>query len=365
MKKKYKILLTGGGTMGSVSPLLAIAEEIKKQNEIEFLWIGTKNGPEKKVIENYKIPFKAICSGKLRRYFDWQNFIDIFKIKIGFWQSFFILLKWRPDIAISAGSFVSVPVIWAAWFLRVKILIHQQDIRAGLANKLMAPFAKVITVTFENSLADYGKKAIWTGNPVRKLTSQFLIDDLNKKYNLQKNLPAVLVIGGGTGAMDINKLVEQSLSELTKFCQIIHAAGKNKTTLNDKPQIANYFKFEFLDADQIAEIYTLTDIAISRCGLGILSELSYIGKPVILIPLPDSHQEENAKIFKHAAIILEQKNLTAEKFVNELKNLINNKELQKTLSQNIKQVMKQGANETIAKIIKNIIIKGTVPKKYP
>ena len=131
-----KILLTGGGTMGSVSPLLAIVEELKKQNEIEFLWLGTQKGPEKKVIENYKIPFKAIFSGKLRRYFSWQNFIDLFFIKIGLWQSFFILLKFKPDVILSAGSFVGVPVIFAGWLLHIPCLIHQLDIRLTLANKL-------------------------------------------------------------------------------------------------------------------------------------------------------------------------------------------------------------------------------------
>lgn len=117
-----------------------------------------KKWTRKKVVENYKIPFNIIFSGKLRRYFSWQNFIDIFKIKIAFWQSFFILSKFKPDIILSAGSFVSVPVIWAGWLLRIPCCIHQLDIRPTLANKLVAPFVKKITVTFEKSLNDFSKK---------------------------------------------------------------------------------------------------------------------------------------------------------------------------------------------------------------
>ncbi|MBU0636914.1 MAG: undecaprenyldiphospho-muramoylpentapeptide beta-N-acetylglucosaminyltransferase [Patescibacteria group bacterium] len=355
--KKYKILLTGGGTSGSVTPLLAIAEELKtapQGGDFEFLWLGTKYGPEKNMVEQAGIKFKVITGGKWRRYFSLQNFSDLFKIKIAFFQSFFILLKYRPDLAISAGSFISVPVVWAAWLLGVKVLIHQQDVRPGLANKLMAPLAKIITVTFEKSLKDYGKKAIWIGNPVRK---QFLNKDLKKKNNLQESLPIVLILGGGTGAITINKLVEESLSELTKFCQIIHITGKNKTITNHKSQIINYTKYEFLNLEQMARAYDSADLIVSRCGMGTLSELSCLGKPVILIPLLDSHQEDNAAIFSQAkaGVVLEQKKLTSQELISEIKKLIKDKELQKRLNQNIVKVMKQGANKAIIEIIKSLI----------
>ncbi|MBU2007925.1 UDP-N-acetylglucosamine--N-acetylmuramyl-(pentapeptide) pyrophosphoryl-undecaprenol N-acetylglucosamine transferase [Patescibacteria group bacterium] len=392
-KKIVKVLLTGGGTGGSVAPLLAIAEGLTappplsegkfnpscshcQGTEFEFLWIGTKNGPEREMVEKAGIKFMAITGGKWRRYFSFKNFIDIFKIKIGFWQSLFILLKSRPDLVITAGSFVSVPAVWAAWFLGAKVLVHQQDVRLGLANKLMACLAKVVTVTFEDSLATYGKKAIWTGNPVRQsLTlatrnsqtlatrnsqtlatrnSQTLAtrnSQLATQYGLKNNLPIVLILGGGTGAESINKLVAESLSELTKFCQIIHITGKNKSY---GLRVTSYESYEFLDVKQMAEIYSLADVVVSRCGLGVLSELSYLGKPAILIPLPDSHQEDNAIIFAkaQAAVVLKQKELTFEKLTDEIEKLIKNQDLQKKLSQNIKLVMKQGANEAMVKIIR-------------
>lgn len=361
--KKYKILLTGGGTGGSVSPLLAIVEELNHPNspyqgggvQFEFLWVGTKNGLEREMVEKERIKFIAIVGGKWRRYFSWQNFFDIFKIKLAFWQSLFILLKSRPDLIISAGSFVSAPVVWAAWLLGIKILIHQQDVRPGLANKLMAPFAKIVTVAFEKSLLDYGKKAVWIGNPI-KHSFKFPISNF-KFPNINKNLPVVLILGGGTGAEAINNLIWQSLDKLTEFCQVIHLTGRNKVNTNYNLQIKNYIKYEFLNTKQMAEVYSLANIVVSRCGLGVLSELSYLGKSTILIPLPDSHQEDNADIFikSQAAIILKQKELTSEKLINEIKKLIQDKNLQKILSQNIKNVMRQGANEAMVKIIKSML----------
>jgi UDP-N-acetylglucosamine--N-acetylmuramyl-(pentapeptide) pyrophosphoryl-undecaprenol N-acetylglucosamine transferase len=403
--KHKKILLTGGGTGGSVSPLLAIAEGLSPhppllirrgggraeqgRGEVDFLFVGTKNGPEREMVasaslstgEREGIEFRAISAGKFRRYFSFKNLTDLFLMKLGFFQAFFIILKWKPDLIISAGSFVSVPVVWAGWILRVPILIHQQDVRAGLANKLMAPFAKIITVTFEESLKDYGKKAVWTGNPAR----QGLIQKNNKakkqKNNQQtkaedapllkggrgvknekeeNNLPVVLVIGGGTGAVAINELVWKSLDELTKFCNIIHVTGKEKAPLikGDRGIIKdNYKSFEFLNREQIAEAYATADIVVSRAGMGVLSELSNLGKPAILIPMPDSHQEENAGIFKEkeAAVVLEQKKLTPEELIKNIKKLLDDEILRKKLSSNIEKVIKKGANEKIAERIKNLL----------
>jgi UDP-N-acetylglucosamine--N-acetylmuramyl-(pentapeptide) pyrophosphoryl-undecaprenol N-acetylglucosamine transferase len=156
---KNKILLTGGGTGGSVTPLLALTDKLGKTN-FEYLWIGTRKGIEKEMIRKEKINFKAISSTKLRRYFSPLNLLIPFQLVIGFIQSVFIIIKFRPQWIISAGGFVSVPVVWAGWLLGRKILIHQQDAKAGLANKLMAPFARVATVTFEKSLRDYKKSSM-------------------------------------------------------------------------------------------------------------------------------------------------------------------------------------------------------------
>lgn len=358
-----KILLTGGGTMGSVSPLLAITEEIKKQDKIEFLWIGTKNGPEKKVIENYKIPFKAIFSGKLRRYFSWQNFIDIFKIKIAFWQSFFILLKFKPDVILSAGSFVGVPVIWAGWLLRIPCLIHQLDIRPTLANRLSSPFAKKITTTFEKSLNNFPKKkTIWTGNPIRQelriMNYEAKIKEAKEFFSLEENLPVILIIGGGTGALELNKIIVQAVSQLIKFCQIIHLTGGR---VEDNLKIEKrYHQYEFL-IKEMKYAYIVADLVISRAGIGTLTELSYFKKPSILIPMPKTHQEENAIFFKDnkAVIVLDQNRLIEDKnlIIKEVKKILQDKKELQRLQENINKLNKKDAEKEIIKILWKLILK--------
>lgn len=364
--KKYKIILTGGGTGGSVAPLLAIADELRAKDskslarllESEFLWVGTKSGPERQMVENAGIKFRPIFFGKLRRYFSWRNFVDPVFIFLGFLQSLIIMLKWRPDVVISAGSFVSVPVIWAAWLLRRPILIHQQDARPGLANKLMAPCASAITVTFEKSLDDYGKKAVWIGNFVRGELINYKISrkEALQKIGLRSDLPVVLIMGGGTGASAINELVWQSADKLVKFCQIVHITGKNKIP-DSGLQIPNYHYFEFVHTDGMAKAYTVADIVVSRCGMAVLTELSRLGKPAILIPMPDSHQEDNAAIFqeKKAAIVLNQKELTSEKLIENIKKLLSDERLREELRANIQKVIKRGANERIVEIVEKLL----------
>jgi len=371
-----KILLTGGGTGGSVSPLLAVVEEltspqpspskgegaIRRGEKYEFLWVGTKSGPEREMVERTGIKFIAMPAGKLRRYFSLKNFLDPFKIIVAFFKSFFIILKWRPDLVMTAGSFVSVPVIWAAWILRVPILVHQQDARPGLANKLMAPFARVITITFSESLPVYGKKAVWTGNPIQLSINnyQLSIEEIYKKFDFKKDLPIVLIVGGGTGAMEINKLVWESLDELTKFCQIVHVTGKGKEVSelsSEASELSSYYKsFEFLEHEKVMEIMKAADLVVSRAGLGFLTEISYLAKPAILIPIPSSHQEDNAQVFakNEAAIVLDQKKLTNQDFTNKIKELLADDVLRNMLRNKVGEVMKKGANEEIARIVERI-----------
>ena len=361
--KKKKIIFAGGGTAGSVAPLLGILEELQRQQkDYDYLWLGTKEGVEEQMVLKEKIAFRPIISAKFRRYFSLRNITDGFKLKLAFWQSYFILLREKPGLVICAGSYVGVPVVWAAWLQRVPVLIHQQDVRPGLANRLMAPFAKTITVTFAKSLTDYGTKAVWVGNPIRREFKDIKITprEARQKFGLTGTSKVVLIMGGGTGAKAINDLADNSLVELTKFCQVLHIAGKGKMSdLAREHQMnnPNYRIFEFIDSFGIIKAYSAASIVVSRCGMATLTELAFLGKPSILIPIPDSHQENNAQIFAtaNAAIVLDQRNLSSTNFINNIRELLNNEVLQRNFSEEIQLIIKPDGNLLITEEIENII----------
>ena len=350
--------------MGSVTPLLAVSEEFKKAvPDCQFLWLGTKKGPEKKMVEKYGIAFKPIPAGKLRRYFSGWNFVTSFLIIGGFLKALWVILKFKPQIILSAGGFVGVPVIWAGWVLHIPSLIHQQDVRPGLANKLTAPFAKTITITFPDSLK-YFPRAVLTANPVRQEIFGGNPERAIEIFKLEKNLPTLLILGGGTGALELNKIVVRAASELMKFCQMIHITGgrldellKFETEALQKEN-PRYHSFDFL-IEEIKDVYAVSDLAVSRAGMGTLTELAALGKPTILVPIPKSHQEDNAYFFKknNAVYILDQRQLTPENFVTEVRELLGNKTELESLGRNIKSLMKSGAAqkifEEILKLIKN------------
>ncbi len=347
--KNKKIILSGGGTGGSVIPLMFIRQELK--DNFDFLFVGTYRGVEKNIVLSEGLRYKAIFSGKFRRYFSVYNFIDLFKIFIAFWQSLFLLIKEKPDLIISAGGFVSVPLVFSSWFLKIPVLIHQQDVIPGLANKLMAPFSKVVTVTFEKSLKSYGKKGVLIGNIANNLNSSNVIkNDIFKKYHLDNNLPLLLVLGGGTGSYFINNLLKLSLKELSLLVNIVHVSGGNDRGSKIEENIKNYFRFEFLKHQDLIELMKVSDLLVSRCGLSTLTEISFLKKPSILIPMPNSHQEFNAWEFKNkeAAMILEEKNLDSALLIKTIKEILSNNFLREKLSKNVSDVIKNGNQEMIA-----------------
>jgi UDP-N-acetylglucosamine--N-acetylmuramyl-(pentapeptide) pyrophosphoryl-undecaprenol N-acetylglucosamine transferase len=358
--KNSKICLTGGGTGGSVTPLLGLYSHLKAHENLKpynFLWIGSKNGLEKVLVEKQDIAYFGISAGKLRRYFSLRNFIDPFLIVAGFFQALMILRRERPSVIISAGSFVAVPVIIAGWFLRIPSIVHQMDVRPGLANKLMAPFAKIITTTFEKSLSDYDSRARQVGNIIRpeiKNVPNLSKTDLLKKYGLKPSMPILLVVGGGTGAQAINRLLIENLPALTKTCQIIHQTGAGKE--RGKAD-ANYFAYDFLTAEQLAECYAMADLVISRAGLGFISELAFLGKPSIIIPMPGTHQEDNARLLeeKGAALILHEKIISNDRFAFRIQDLLGDHDKLAYFAANIRELLKTNAEVELTSILKNLL----------
>lgn len=352
---KLKIILTGGGTAGSIMPLLAIYEGFQTINiPAEFTFIGTPQGVEQKLIKPHNINYQSIPAGKLRRYWSLSNLTDTFKLTKGFFEARKILKSDKPNVVVSAGGYVAVPVIWAAWSLKIPALIHQQDLVKGLANKLTQKMAIKITVTFEKSLLDFPpNKTILTGNPVRPE-----IFTGNKKraydiFHLKKNVPALLILGGGTGALKINQVIDKILINLVRFCQIIHLTGEGKSITDFEHE--NYHPYELL-TDNMKHALAAADLVISRAGMNALTEFSALGKPAIIIPIFKSHQEKNAAYFekRNAVLVIRENILHHELLLTTIQSLILNPGKLKELSENIKKMYRSEALDRIIKIILDI-----------
>ncbi len=346
--KNQLIVLSGGGSGGPVTPLLALAPDLRAAG-YELAWVGTTDGVERKMVQEQDITYQAISSGKFRRYFSLQNFFDAFRVLAGFFESLNYLSKKRPALVMTAGAFVSVPLVWAAWALHIKVIVHQQDIRPGLANRLMAPFADVVTVTFEKSLKDFGKKAVWTGNPVRA-AFRTVVSRKNEGAR-----PRVLVLGGGTGAASLNDLITSSLLQLLEFTDVVHVTG-GKTEKNIETK-AGYTAYDFLPEERMAQEMADADLVVTRAGLGTLTELAYLGKPTIIIPMPNSHQEENAEHFaeKKAAIVLLQEAISPRDFSEQIKTVLQSPEKLRNLSMAFAAAMKQGAHDGLVQTVERLI----------
>jgi len=354
--KEIKIILTGGGTAGSVMPLVAVYQELKQRKvDTDFLFIGTKKGPEKKITSFYDIPFKAIPAGKLRRYLSVKNLTDPVNILKGYKQARDILKITQPHLVFSAGGYVAVPVVWAAKKYKIPVIIHQQDIRKGLANKLTEKKADKITVTFKKSLLEFPRaKTVLTGNPIRKDILSGSKSQAREIFKLKEDLPILLVLGGGSGALKINKMINKIAGQLVKNIQVIHLTGAGKRGADIKHE--NYKSLEFLTSN-MKHALAASNLVVSRAGLCTLSELSALGKPSIIIPMFKSHQEENARFYekKNAVFVIRENLLNPELLLSTIKGLLANDKKLRELSQNIKSFYKEKAASKITNLILDVI----------
>ena len=280
---KYKIIMTGGGTAGHVTPNLALIPKLK-ENGFEIKYIGSFDGVEKEIIEQNNIPFFGISCGKLRRYFDVKNFTDPFKILKGVAQSIKILSKEKPDVIFSKGGFVAVPVVIAASIKKIPVVAHESDMTPGLANKLSAPFCNKLCVTFRESLNFInGNKGVLTGSPIRE---EIFHGDKARKRQICKftdNKEVLFIMGGSLGSKIINEEIRKNLEQLLKEFNIIHICGKgniDKKLIN----LEGYKQFEYV-TEELPHFMKAADYIISRAGANSIFEFLALKKPTLLIPL--------------------------------------------------------------------------------
>ncbi|MCB1693085.1 MAG: undecaprenyldiphospho-muramoylpentapeptide beta-N-acetylglucosaminyltransferase [Pseudomonadales bacterium] len=309
------IVFTGGGSAGHVTPNIAIIDRLTGEGW-RTAYIGSRDGIERALIEELRVPYYPIASGKLRRYFSWQNFTDPFRILFGVLQSLAILLRLRPKVVFSKGGFVSVPVVFAAWLCRIPVIGHESDITPGLANRLAFPFVRRICVNFDETVQYLPPgKTVVTGSPVRE---SLLSGDRQAgltMFGLSGDKPVLLVFGGSLGATSINQAVRGALDALPDF-DVIHVtgAGLESAELSNRP---GYVQRAFI-GQGFGDVLAAADVVLSRAGANSLYELLAARKPHVLVPLPLSasrgDQIDNARVFEAAGMsrVIPQEKLTPE-----------------------------------------------------
>ena len=326
-----KIIMTGGGTAGHVTPNIALMPALKDAG-YEISYIGSHTGIEKGLIEAQKIPYYGISSGKLRRYFDPKNFSDPFRVLKGYTEALRLMHKLKPNIVFSKGGFVSVPVVLAAKTCGIPAIIHESDITPGLANRIAMKGAKKICCNFPETLKYLpSEKAVLTGSPIRK---ELLSGNKEKAYKFcnfpSEKKPVLLIIGGSLGSKAINEAVRKILPELLKDFYIIHLCGKGNIEESLK-QTIGYAQFEYISTE-LTDMLALADLAISRAGANSICELLALHKPNILIPLSAAasrgDQILNAKSFKKQGFsyVIEEEQVTDEVLLDAVREVFENRQ---------------------------------------
>lgn len=326
---KHKIIMTGGGSAGHVTPNLALIPKLKMLGyEIEY--IGTKEGIERKIIEGENIKYHPISSGKLRRYFDLKNFSDPLKVIKGLFEAKKIIKTQKPDIVFSKGGFVSVPVVLAAYLSKVPVIAHECDITPGLANKLAVPYCTKVCVTFPEALNEIKNgKGVVTGNPIRHELFEGSKIKANEICGFKNKKPILMIIGGSLGSKVINEAIRTKLEKLIQEYNIIHICGSGNIDKSLEHR-EGYKQFEYVK-DELPHLLAGADLVVSRAGANVIFELLALRKPNLLIPLSAKasrgDQILNARSFEKSgySMVLQDEELTPENLEIKIKELYNDR----------------------------------------
>ena len=324
-----RIVLTGGGTAGHVTPNMALVPALEKEG-YQISYIGSKDGMEKKLIEDIGLPYYGISSGKLRRYFDVKNFTDPFRVMKGYFDAKKTLKHLKPNVVFSKGGFVTVPVVMAAKHLRIPVIIHESDMTPGLANKLSIPSANKVCCNFPETVKHLPEgKAVLTGSPIREELFTGSKEKGLKLCDFTSSKPVLLIIGGSLGSVAINNAVRENIDELLEDFQIIHICGKNnlESMLAGK---SGYRQFEYVKKE-LKHLFACADVIISRAGANAICELLALRKPNILSPLglnaSRGDQILNAQSFQRQgySYVLNEEDVTSKSLLNAVHEVYDNR----------------------------------------
>jgi len=368
-----KILLTGGGTGGHIFPLISVVREVLRlypnNQKIKFFYLGPPNGLHSILLSHEGIRVNWVLSGKIRRYINplsiLQNILDIFiKIPIGFIQAFLHIFFIAPDVIFSKGGYGSFAVVICGWFLRIPIFLHESDITPGIANKILSHFARKVFVSFPDTEYFPYEKMILVGNPIRKELLSGAKGKAIEAFKITKEKPIIFVMGGSQGAEKINDVILEILPEMLQNFEILHQFGeKNFEQMKAEAKVMMtedykkyYHQFAFLQEPELKLAYAVADIIVSRAGSGSIFEIAALGKPSVLIPLPESaqdHQTKNAYSFANAgaAIVFEEENLIPHFLLEKLKYIATHPIENEKMSANAKAFYRPEAAKDIAQAI--------------
>jgi UDP-N-acetylglucosamine--N-acetylmuramyl-(pentapeptide) pyrophosphoryl-undecaprenol N-acetylglucosamine transferase len=359
-----RIILTGGGSGGHLTPLVAVADKLKTKlgSEANILYVGSGAAMERQIMAEEGIPAKFVISGKLRRYFSFQNFVDFFKVPIGFVQSLWLLFRFMPDAIFSKGGYVAVPIVLAAWIYRIPIMIHESDSVPGIANQFLAKFANRIAVAYPTAAQYFPEeKTALVGNPIRFQVTKGDALILRQELGFTQSRKTLLILGGSQGSKAINDAIVKILPQLLQHFQVIHQTGqanfddvvREAAFMGVKAGHGGYYATPFMNANKLRDAFALSDLVISRAGATFITEIAANGKPAILIPISESandHQQMNAYALAQigAALVLEETNLGEHIFLEKINNILNDNELQQSMIEKIKTFYHPTAAEVIA-----------------
>lgn len=375
-----KVVFTGGGTAGHIFPILAIIREIKKIHpvksdkvgakqfngvkpgfELRLFYMGPKDTYGSTLLSKERVKVKRIFTGKLRRYFSGKNFLDLFKIPIGFFQSLFWLFILAPDFVFSKGGHGSFPTVFAARILHIPIFLHESDVTPGLTSRMTSKWALEIFTSFDETEHFPKEKIVCLGNPIRNGILNGNREEAKAIFKLQGGKPLILVLGGSQGSESINNLVLEILPELTTSFEIVHQTGRRNYkeveigsgALIGKELKKYYHLFPFLEERELKHILAACDIVISRAGSGALFEIASAGKPSILIPLPgaaQNHQLKNAYQFSGGikGQVMEEANLKPHFFLERLKYFLSRKDILREMTEKAEDFARPKAAQIIA-----------------
>ncbi|MEI7553731.1 undecaprenyldiphospho-muramoylpentapeptide beta-N-acetylglucosaminyltransferase [Candidatus Chlorohelix sp.] len=391
MSREIRILVTGGGTGGHVTPAIAVVRAIREQAQNTawkpvFRYLGNKRGIESKLAVEAGIEFEGVESGKLRRaynlrgYFTRENIADAFRIPVGIVQALWKVWKFHPHVVLSTGGYVSVPPVIAAWLLRVPVITHEQTVQIGLANRITARFARTIALTFEGAAQELPprlrRKTRVTGNPVRSIIFK---GDKEKAIahcsfdSSDNHLQTIYITGGAQGARIINRAIEAVLGELLQFCRIMHQCGQQpagdeqdydrlaKVESRLPTQLRHRYWLTRFVGDEIGDVFALTNLVISRAGAGTVTEVSALGKPAIFIPLVPTGGDEQTRNAKRsveagAAVIIPQAELNGERLLDEIKKLLKNTQQLEAMGKAALTLARPNAAHDLAQVVLQAVL---------